>query len=421
MPVYAWKGIDLSGSVKQGTLFARSYDDLKNLLTQKNIGLIAAHVSFFSKNITTQQKMAFLSHLASLLKAHIPVYEALKIIASTLTVNRSTLTIIRSRTNIGNKTNNPDFSLTTKNSFKNLITDCAELIAEGTTLSETLKLHGIADELTYAIILIGERTGDVGTILGQLVDHLVIMEDFKKKVRAALAGPLITFIFFFITMLGIFIGIIPRFEGYFASYNAPLPRITKVILGISSFVRSMGCIYMIVGLILIMLSIYRFLKTNSGKNFGDTFIFKIPVIGSFWRLSYRARFLTTLTMLLKNNIPVCSAISMVSEAMQNLYIKKQIMTIHAKLESGKTLSYAMQHTIFIYPELQALITIGESSGSLTPVILHAADSCRQQAYETINRSLLFLQPVLLIILGALIASLIFAIYLPIITLTSIIH
>ncbi len=101
--------------------------------------------------ISANERCIFFSHLSSLLKAHIPLHSALTIIASTK-----------------------------NNSLKEIVSDCADLIAEGTSLSDALKIHGLSDYLAHALLSVGEKTGDSAGTLSMLVDHLTIMNTFKQ-------------------------------------------------------------------------------------------------------------------------------------------------------------------------------------------------------------------------------------------------
>ncbi len=389
MPVYAWKGLDLSGRVAKGTLFARSVDDLEGLLLKKNIGLIQARPSLVMRGITPQERYAFFSHLSSLLNAHIPLHKALTIIASTA-----------------------------KNSLRMLVTDCAALIAEGMPLSEALKIHTLSDDLSYAMITVGEKTGDMGRMLGELAEHMTIMNEFKQKIRSSLTGPLITLCIFFLVMMAIFIGVIPRFEVYFASYNAPLPFPTKSILAISSFIRSW---YMMGAVLASILAggLIRLLLKATEVNIGEGFGLKMPVISSFYRTVHQARFFTTLSMLMKNSIPLSQALQITESTLSQSTIKKEIRSITKLIESGQLLSAGVSQSLFACPEIDACIVVGESSGSLEVMLSHISETCRQKVYRAIARYSTLIQPVLLLILGALIACLIFAIYMPILTISSI--
>ena len=391
MPLYAWKGVDVSGTIKHGSLFARSHDDLKKRLLEQEIGLVIAHGSYFSRR-SSGLILNFFSQLASLLQAHIPVHTALTIVAST-----------------------------TKNSTeKSIILDCAALIEEGMPLSSALRVHNLGDELSHAVVLVGEKTGNTAGAISMLVEHLTLVNSFKQKVRTALVMPLITLCFFFIVLVVVFIGVIPRFETYFASYNAPLPRVTRIILNVSLFFRSYNGLCAVLLFIAASCALFLYLKKSHGKQLKDSFLLQIPSISAFYCAVYQARFLTSLCMLIKSDLPLAPALETIKESIAHDSFKKDAERIQTSIEAGNPLSVALKGTLFSSDETDALITIGESTGHLGDLLTHAADKARRRVYVFIDRFVLLIQPLVLLLLGSLVACLIFAIYLPLIGLTGLV-
>ncbi len=122
---------------------------------------------------------------------------------------------------------------------------------------------------------------------------------------------------------------------------------------------------------------------------------------------------------MKNGIPLAQALQITESTLSQSTIKKEIRSITKLIESGQPLSAGVSQSLFACPEIDACIVIGESSGSLEAMLSHISETCRQKVYVAIARYSTLIQPVLLLILGALIACLIFAIYIPILSLSSI--
>lgn len=391
MPTYHWKGLDLAGAATQGTLFARSIPDLERHLLKKNIGLMHARRSLFERKMSLPERCALFSQLGSLLSAHIPLYHALTIIA------------------------------TTTPKFKLLISDCAALVAEGVLLSEALSMHGIADEPASTMIQVGERTGDLADMTTQLAQHLTVMNAFKHKVSAAMRGPLLTFFFFIAVMMSIFIGVVPRFETYFSTFHAELPRVTRVILAISFFLRS---VYVLIVLILVvvvgfMLSLVS--KMQQCREFFSFIPFIIPGYASFYKVVHQARLYATLGILTKKGIGIAQALQLVTATTQNIVAKKEIARIARHIESGMPLSKAIGMSIYAHEEITALLIIGESTGSLPAMLMHCAQMSQKKVYTMLDRWITMLNPLMIVILGCLIACLIFALYMPLMSLAIIVN
>lgn len=389
MPMYAWTGLDKTGRVIRGMLFARSLHDLEKHLFKKNIGLVQACSPLFARTISAQEKHTFFLHMSSLLSARIPLHKALSISASTA-----------------------------KGQMCMRLTDCAALIEEGIPFSEVLTMHGLADDLSYTMITVAEKTGNLSEVLRELADHMTLITAFKNKVRSLLIGPWITFCVFLAVMMSIFIGVIPRFEVYFVSYEAPLPLMTRIILMISKFMRSFSLIYIVLTVSLLLWIAYVVLRKTQLTH---KLMVQLPIIGPFNISVQKAHFFTALNLLLKNRVALGQALRTTAHASKNTIIKNEIEAISTSVEAGNPLSEGVNKSSFSCDEIHAFLLIGESSGVLEDMVQHCATVCQEKVYRTISRWTMVAQPVLLIILGSLVACLIFAIYMPLLTLSFIIE
>ncbi len=392
MPVYSWKGIDSQGRVHSGMLNARSSAHLEQALLKKEIGLLHARSPLFGSRIASRVKQELFVHLASLLQAHFPVHDALLMIVPT--IKQPVLRVA--------------------------VEDIAIGIAEGMPLSEALELYDLSDELTRAVILVGEKTGHMGLALHSLVDHQASMYVFKARLKSALMGPLITLLFFMFIMLGIFIGVIPHFERYFASYNAPLPFITRLMVSLSQFMRSFHVVWLVLVVVSTSFALSRFLRIPTRRERAQRLVLRLPLIGPFLISVHQTYLLHAFGMLLKSGVPVSEALHVCSKVTGNGYIKKQVAELTAVVEAGGSLSSGWSRTILASAEIEAFLALGESSGELGRLIEHAAGILRQRVYGKIGSFVTLIHPFLILFLGTCIAFLIFAVYMPIITLSSLI-
>lgn len=397
MPYYSWSGINLWGELKNGKQFARSRDDLEKKLLKNEIGLLQAREStiwgFY--NISGSVKNEFLSSLSILLAAKIPLYNALKININTI-----------------------------KNNYlKNIIEDVSLAISEGYSLSSALSYYkNVFDELTRALVAVGEKSGNLSHTLKDLSEHWEKMQKFKQDIRSALLLPIITLILFFLIMLSIFWFVIPRFENFFQSTKAVLPLSTRIILNLSSFLRSWNLVYFLIIVICFGLLINLYLKKKTGIKFKHRIVFRIPILNNFMIMVYQARFLQTLDILLSSGVHLVDALYLVRDAINNQIIKKDLEKIIVDVESGKTLASSLHDSKYFNAyELESLILIGESSGQLNNIIAQASLIYQQRIYTKIKNFAFFVQPAMLILLGFLIVGLILAVYLPMFTLSSAIN
>ncbi len=386
MALYSWKGIDLGGALHQGLLFAHSLEDLKLQLLKNDVGLVFAIERKITRP-TSHVWQRFLFHLSALLEAHMPLHDAVILI-----------------------------TLSAKNPLMRAIyEDIARLISEGMPLSHALKIHAMGDEMTYSLLTIGEKTGNLVDSLAALVEYAVQVAQFKEKLRSALRGPFITGLFFLVTVFSVFLFIIPRFERYFAAYQAEMPWLTKAIFRISSFVRSQEVLWLLAVCGLLGVVLLHLLRTEHGKKIKDRLLFLAPCISGYSNALYQIRILRMLGMQVKAGIPVYQALIHCRDSFENSVVKCEIIRCIQALEGGRALSDAWKESLFTHSETETLMKFGEVSGKLGSLCEHAAALIRKNLYTKIDTAVALVQPVLLLILGALIAALIFAVYMPVIS------
>lgn len=396
MPYYSWEAIDLQGVIQRGKKFARSEKDLDAYLFRNEISLLKAQVisPLFLKKVSAKEKGEFVSNLAQLLQAKVQLHQALTIISNT--INHAYLKLI--------------------------VQDLAQSIYEGLSFSEALAIHNsVFDELAQAIITAGEKTGNLAHVLDLYAQHNQIMLKFKQHTRSALAIPIITLIFFIAIMISIFIFVIPRFEVIFESFKEPLPYVTQIILNISRIMRSSVGLYLLLAVIFGLCTIRILIQKYVSRYFKDNLLFKIPLISNFLILVYRVRFLQIMGIMLTAGVHLVDGLQVAHNTSANCVVQEDIKAILSHIESGKSVSHAIHKSrLFASFEFESLIAIGESSGQLGTMFIKSGELYQKRLYAIIDRLIIYAQPLLLIILGLLIACLIFAIYMPIFTLSSIV-
>lgn len=389
MPVYSWKGLDARGVVLNGTQFARSQELLCAHLLERHIGLLEARVSFSAPRISLTDQQQFFSHLASLIQSHIPVHSALIIIAAAVK----------------------------KPCFKAILEDVAILVSHGLPLSEALQFHGLSDELTRAVIAVSEKTGALGPALQALADHRAFINTLRKKIRASVFGPCLTLVFFFISMLGIFLLVIPQLESYFLSYNAPLPKTTAAILAVSRFLRSNQALWLLGCILLAMALISKGARTERGRQMLDKLAFIIPGSRSWMRLVYQARVLKTVGMLLEQGVSLSQALDVCIQTVVQGEVLQAVKGMKSRIEGGAALSVAWRASLLSAPEIEAFLNMGESSGDLGAMMTAAGDNSLSKIYDSLQLVVTLVQPLLLFLLGILVAGLLVAVYMPLLTLS----
>jgi len=398
MPYYRWHGVNLFGEDKKGKLFARSETDLDSILFSQKIALIScrkAKIWSFGGSISIDDKIYFFRQLGILTNAGVRLPQALQIVGA-----------------------QSDNLL-----LKQLIFCVESDIQEGIAFSKALEKHEtIFSNVMVTMVHIGQEAGDIGASLFKLADYLEKRREFYKKLRSATVLPLITFAFFALITMTIFLFIVPKFADVYKSLNKEIPAVTKTVLHISSFLRSNLFFLSLVFMFLFILLMRRYMKHEKRKKLFDSFFINFPLTGPLTKNSCLVHFLSSTSLLLESGMHLLPAVGISKRSSKNSIVERQITILESEICSGSLLSESMLDYpgILFTQDLVAMIKVGEETGQLGLMLKKAADIYQ----EKVNRSILFFttvfQPLLMIFLGLLITLLIFAIYVPVLSLSNVI-
>ncbi len=396
---FKWRGINSFGKLCSGKNFSFTAATLKQFLQKQNVSLVSfkkinSWFSFFYP-IFLSEKIYFFQQLSLLLAAGVRLPESL-IIVSTLTKN------IR---------------------LQKIIMLIHYDVSSGFSLSDALKnFPDIFDVVAIKMIEVGQETGKLSKALEQLGSYLHVKNVFYKKLKTAALLPIITFVFFIIITAVLFTVIVPKFAVMFASMNAELPVLTKYVLAMSVFIKKYGFFFLGGLLLVIAVVIYSIFKKKFGIKFIDLALVKMPLVGSLIKQSSLVYFLQSLSILLQNGICLLPAVTIARTIIGNLYLQNALIFLEKDIDAGMQLSDAMSRVSinFFEQDLIAMVRIGQESAKMGFILSKAAQFYQDKADHSIAFFTTVFQPLLMIVLGLLIMLLIFAIYIPVFTLSKIV-
>lgn len=391
MPYFIWKGVTNNGAYCSGKTLSQSLTDLTHLLARDNITLAQATIyrSYYSGKQKLTIRSNIISHLSVLLDAGVRLAPALEIVASLMPTKKSS----------------------------NLVEDLQFCIESGIPLSEALGYYpDFFDPLTRTMIEVGESSGALALVFSSIAEHDKELALFDKNIKDAIRTPAITFSFFLIITLIIFIKIIPYFVFIIESSGKELPTLTRFFLSISVAVRS-GYFWLGISILFLFWFAVRAFAQNFIQALKETIIVNLPFVRGpllDWTLGI---FLNALHTLLSQGVPLITALHLAKETVPYHHMRWYIDQWTAFLDEGKS----FHQTIALCSwrplvELSAFIKIGEESGMLTTMVDKAAVLYKKKAQKEITVLVTLLQPLLLLVLGCLIGVLIFALYIPLLSL-----
>lgn len=398
MSTFIYRARDSSGALITGSLEADKREVIEVKLD--GMGLIPITVKesksqFFQKDIrdifekiTDEDIILFTRQLSTLYKAGIPLLQGLETLVNQVE----------------------------KKKFKEIIKKIVKDIEEGKSLATAISHYPkVFNEVYVSMIEAGETAGILADILDRLCLMIETDAENRSRIKAATLYPKIVVLAIVVAIVVVMTFVVPSFAKLYSGYNATLPLPTRMLISISDFFTDTW--YIIFALIIIVsLSVRRYIKTERGEFLLDKWKLKFPIFGPIILKSTLSRFTRVLGSLFRSGIPVLEAFDIASGAVGNKVVSKAVSEIREGVRSGKNIADPMSQ-IESFPNLfpsmvVQMVAVGESSGSLDEMLLKVSDYLDQEAAYSIKNLTTTLEPVLLLIIFGMVLFLALAIFLP---------
>jgi type II secretory pathway component PulF len=296
--------------------------------------------------------------------------------------------------------------------------ELSQCVKHGSSLTNALEqCFSLTDPLTRCLIAAGEDAGDLPVALGYVSTFLGMRQNFRKKIYAAARVPLVTFAFFCTIVLIIFLAIVPSFEQVLTLTNQANNSSLHRLFAISHAVNSLG----IIGILLLSVCLvalgYVIGKSGFVQRMIQWCLTHVPgIAGIYWAYEL-AGFFQAVALLVRGGKGLVESLQLSIAVLDNWYIKQRLIVLIQQVNEGQTLEQAFSTTCKeIQPDVSSLLAVGGHTGMLAPVLEQSAHLFFDYAQRQLNRWALMVQPVLMALLGILIALLLYAVYVPIIQL-----
>ena len=390
MAVFEYRGLDGAGKAVKGRIEADSLKTAKTRLHARSVFLqdiksrAAAPAKYsLQTRVKTKDIVVFIRLLATLLKAGIPLTEALGSIA------RQT----------------PD------SRFAAVISDLREQVNQGAAFWQALNKHSEIFDLTFiSLCRAGEASGSLDEILFRLAALKEKQEKTKRKVGTAMIYPGILFVSSTGIMIFLFTNVVPQITDLLDDAGQ-IPWITRFTLQISGFLTGYW-ISLSVFAFLSSLLFLKWKKTKRGKLMWDFFVLKIPVIGRLLRVSDISLFSKTLSTLMTGGVPVLQAMDIVGNTVRNEHIKNALKAARQNIKEGESVATPLARSRQFPPTVIQMIQTGEKSGRLETLLDQIADSYDRQMETEIEALTAVLNPLMIILMACMVAFIVFSTLLP---------
>lgn len=400
MPVFEYKGRNNQGQAVNGNLEANSADAAASQLL--NTGITPIDISQAEKD---QQETKSSSLNFDFTKNKKPTLDDLVLFSRQMyTLMRAGVPIIRAITGLAETTRNQVLQKTLHNIRLE--------IEGGHELSVALAQHpDIFSHLFVSMIQVGENTGNLDDVFLQISGYLEREKNTRDQIKAAMRYPTFVIIAIAIAMFIINMWVIPTFAKVFAGFGAELPLPTRILLGISEF--TVNYWYVIAGILLItFFSIRYYIKTEKGHWQWDRFLTRIPIIGSIVMRATLARFARSFSMSLSAGVPLVTGLTLVSRAVDNVYVGGHIADMRNGVERGDTLTRTAASTDMFTPLVIQMLTVGEETGNVDDMLTEVADFYDREVDYDVKNLTSAIEPILIVFIGAMVLVLALGVFLP---------
>ena len=297
--------------------------------------------------------------------------------------------------------------------FKKILNSVSENIRKGLNLSESLARHpGVFNTLFVAMIQAGEVSGNLNEILEQLASYLEKVDDTRRKVKSAMNYPIFMIVFLIAMLATMLLVIIPKFSQVYAQLGAGLPPATKKMIDVSNwFGDNVGFLAFVI--FMFISTLWLISKTQRGGFTVDTIKLKIPVFGSLLEQSILNKFCKTFGILIGAGVPVLETTALLKKVVDNRVYETAIIDASDYIRDGYNISAALRRTEVFPSILLQLTSTGEDTGELDSLLDRAADYYQKQVDALVDRMTTLIEPLLILLVGAVIAVMVVLTYLPV--------
>ena len=391
------------GEILEGVYVADSEDRLRRELEEKGLFVLSLQrraglqgaISLGKGRrgrVSRQEFLVFNQELATLLKAGMPLVQSLDIL----------------RQRVSNQT------------FKAVLDTVYDKVKSGTSLSDAFAEHGSMFPAVYAASLMaGERSGNLDSVIRRYVAYEKVIGTVRKRTISALIYPSIL-----VTMMIVLIGIIvlrvvPSFSDFYSNFDRPLPLSTRMIVAVSNTV--VGNIWLLLAAVVgVAAAVTMWVRHPAQRESFHRFLLLLPWFGETIRKFATAQVARTLGTLLGGGIPLVNAIEIGGRSMSNRYLAKELDDVRRRVQEGQSFAGALRQRATFPDVAVKMVEVGESTGALQEMLNSLADFYDEEIETEVSRFITLVEPVLLVVMGVIIAVVVLALYMPLFELSSVV-
>ena len=401
MAAFEYTALDTKGREKKGVIEGDTPRQVRQMLRDKGLTPLqidtaarqdkkstdkSPHVKISRRSISASELALFTRQLATLVRAALPLDEALSA--------------------VGQQTEKPR--------IKSMIFAIRAKILEGHTLAAGLTdFPKVFPSLFRATIAAGEQSGHLDTVLDRLADYAESRQQMSQKIAQATIYPAILTIVALLVVVGLLTFVVPQIVEVFDNTGQALPLLTRIMISMSDFLKDY-ILLLILGIAAIIYGIKKLLAIPANKKRFHFQLLRLPVIGKLVRGLNAARFARTLSILTSSGVPVLEALNLSAPVVGNIPMHDAVVDASNRVREGSSISASLERSKLFPPMTIHLIASGESSGRLEEMLDKAAVQQERELETLIATFMGLFEPLLIVVMGGIVLMIVMAILMPII-------
>jgi len=404
MASFAYVIKDQKGNRHEGTVSANSLDEALNKLRESGqtvISIVDSVSKSASKTRGLLDEIALYIHKK---RSAVPLNTQVFFTRQLATMISAGLTVEKALNNL--------LYEETQKKFKKVVAQLLNDVKKGFALSEALDRHpGVFSALYVALVRSGEVSGALHTVLEELADYLEFLQDTRRKIVSAMAYPALVVVMLTIVTTILMVYVVPQFQAVYARFDAALPIPTQILIRVADIIGANFFITLL-GIIVLAVSFKIMSLTVTGRNVIDRIKLSIPLFKQILTNSLMSKFCRTFGMLLSAGVPVVDALNLVYRVMDNVIYKNAVRQSTRLIRDGYSIAASLKKTEAFPNTLLSLAATGEETGEMDKMLSKAAVFYDKQLEAVIMRMTSLIEPLLIVLIGIVIGTIIIVIYLP---------
>ena len=299
--------------------------------------------------------------------------------------------------------------------FRTVLQDVRDRVRGGELLSEAFAEQKVFPKVYTTTLLAGEKSGNLEEVLGRYISFQRLALSFRKKLVSSLVYPVLLVAMLVVMLTFLITFVVPQFANLYNQLGVELPPLTMVMLSIGTNAQHYAP-YVLAALLIAAFLIWRWMKSDAGATQMDRFKLKTPILGDIWLKYQVAVFSRMLSTLLAGGLPLVPALETAGESMQSRLIAHGVDDATKKVREGQPLSRSLEASN-VFPEMSVeMMEVGESTGALPAMLNSVAEFYEEDVTNALATAMALIEPVILIVMGVVVAFVLISLYLPIFSL-----